>query len=443
MADQQTLQLDQNGVMTPQDLSTLLNQTKMGLVSQFPYLANNPQFQSELNDAFSNFSSRGVQTGSDYGALYNQIIQPFVAKWRVKGAQDTAKLWENQELGAIKVAKETGSPTAAIQQYPQLISPKSPYQKQWTAQMQKEDVTSGAQPKMNLGQRDHHNELVSAVKAAESNLNSANTPENQNTLMTAQKALDAFDSTVGPVMRQGTPVLQPSPSPTQAPGAAPQPYQPVAAPMGTSGYVTPGLTSNGSTFIGTPTPQQAAQLLNQWNSRVAGPTFAPASPPAPPAAPNPNAVAPVGASAGPKPALLPAGFGQVGASLQPPAVVRTPSLTKEDVLAGMGLKLDSSGKLQATANLNPAQGGDVSYGPAAWGEGKTVSDRIALAQKVLSNPNIPWKTPPKAAAQAPPTAQPTNAATGRVTVKSPDGTVGTIPTTQLQEALSNGYTQVQ
>lgn len=262
-------------MLPPEQVSAMLNQSKQQLVAQFPYLANNPQFQQELSDSFANFANRGLQRGADYNEVYNQTVAPTLAKWQAKGGQDMAKLTESQELTALDIAKRTGSPTAAVQAFPQLISPTSKFRAEWVGRINKADESS-AQAKFDQAK----NEKKLAVVA-----NTGLTDDQRNQ---ALAAIDALKPTLAgpPGAMGGTPLgagLEKTnvlPQPT----LQPQGY-PVASPMGTSGYVNPNpaLNPKPQIFIGKPTPEQAAALLQQWNSRSTGlPAGAPA--PAAPAA---------------------------------------------------------------------------------------------------------------------------------------------------------------
>jgi hypothetical protein len=264
MPDQ--LQFDSSAVMSPQDVSLLMNQTKMQLVSQYPQLATNTDFNNELSDAVSKFVNRGVQIGSDYNTAYNQTIAPFAAKWSAKGAQDTAKI----DLAASQVAKDTGSPTAAVQQYPQLLAPNSPYRANWQSRIAQEDKANAGKPRLSLAQTDAHSALQKQLDNALANSSDPSTDEK---VGAASKALMDFDNSV---TAQLAPPNQLRPQTAAAPPAMSAPIaQPVAAPMGTSGYVnynTPAaMRPQGQIFMGNPTPAQAAALLQQWQMRGGAP----------------------------------------------------------------------------------------------------------------------------------------------------------------------------
>jgi hypothetical protein len=266
---------DPNFVLQNSDAAALLNQQKQWLVGQFPYLANDTDFNNDLSDAFARFVNQGVQVGNDYNNLWAKTVAPAVARWQAKATQGKANLEIGQDLAAEEIAKETGSPTAAVQAYPELISPASKYRAEWVGRINKADegpAKFSPQDAAKLGG------LREAYAAA--------LKEDPNSEATAElgKAIDNFK----PRLTTPATLLQPSP---QAPQAAPPapvasliPARPqlqippqgpgVAAPMGTSGYadysVPPGLRPQGHIYMGAAlSPAAEAAMLARWNGQTA------------------------------------------------------------------------------------------------------------------------------------------------------------------------------
>jgi hypothetical protein len=285
--------VNSQGVLEPDNTTALLAQTKQNLVAQYPYLARNPEFEQDLSDSFSKFVNQGLQRGADYDQVFNQTVAPTVAKWQAKAGQDTARLTESQELAALDMAKRTGSPTAAVQAFPQLIAPTSKFRAEWVGRINKADESS-ASAKFQQTKDAAKLRVVS---------NTGLTPEQRDAALTQ---IDALKPSLAPPQN-----LAPSPGAGGAGGqAVPAPSpggSPVASPMGTSGFVNPNpaLRPTPQMFIGKPTAEQAAALLQSWNNRTGGqPSL---TPPGTPSDMQPNTgTGPVmPANAAPQPATQP------------------------------------------------------------------------------------------------------------------------------------------
>jgi hypothetical protein len=263
MADN-SLPVNEQGVMSPQDINALMTTTRGQLVAQFPFLSSDPRFQADLSDTFSRFVNQGTQKGSDYDALYNQIIAPFTQKWAATGTQQTGKI----DLEANQVARQTGSPTAAIQMFPQLLAPGSAYRANWQSRLAQEDKTAAMNRKPTLEQQDTREFLK---KNADNAL--ANTPANASDtqkaqLDTAEKAVRDYDQQVQASLLPSR-TLQPS-APAPVSGATPATASGVgpgvAAPQGTSGYVNynqPMSAQQGRSYLGPSlTPAQESAMFS-------------------------------------------------------------------------------------------------------------------------------------------------------------------------------------
>lgn len=274
--------IDSTGAIPQSTVGQLMNETKMQLVSQFPYLANDPAFNQQLNDAFANFVSQGTQSGTDYNDVYSKTIAPFASKWQAQATQATARTQEGQELSALQIAKETGSPTAAVQAFPQLIAPTSKFRAEWVGRINKADESPSRMSPQSAailaGKKDAYAE---ALKSGDTQSSDA-----------LEKEIENFK----PSLNRPTSDLAATPS-TVAPGSGvvSSPGPGVAAPQGTSGYVNysvpPSLRPQGRSYIGAAlSPSAEAAMFGGGNNPAAQQAGISLTPP------DTSSIAPVGAA---------------------------------------------------------------------------------------------------------------------------------------------------
>ena len=270
----------------------LLKNARQQVVSSYPYLQNNEDFNSELQDAFSKFVNQGTARDADYNNVWAETVAPVVAKWEARGAAlpklETAKGWQGISDGK--------SPTEVAKENPLWLTSTS------AQTLMREKAISkikadAAGPKLTPQDSIKLHALGTALTKA---INDSD-PDAQAKI---EGLIDNFKpSLTAPPMATNTPAISPSTGTAGAP-ATPPVYPGVAAPMGTSGYVDysvpPSLRPQGHIYMGPKiSPEAVAQL---FASQGAVPATAP-GPSAPPAAATPPPTA--GMSLGPPPLMGP------------------------------------------------------------------------------------------------------------------------------------------
>lgn len=217
---------DPNFSLQDSDYKTLAQNQRQQIVSEFPYLASNTDFNEELNDAFSKFVNQSTQRGSDYNDTWAKTVLPVVAKWQARGAA-IPKL---QESRAIQQLTSGTDINAVAKENPLALS--MPSVQTW---LRDKAMKAATPPRINE-QKDAARLRVITSPTMDADAKAA-----------AMAQIDSLKPSLQPQTN-----LMPSSAPSVAPAPIVPPISynsPVAAPQGTSGYVNPNPALNPTPII--------------------------------------------------------------------------------------------------------------------------------------------------------------------------------------------------
>lgn len=230
-----------------QELSELLEKTKATLVNQYPQLASNPNFKSELDDAFSKFVNEGVQIGTDPNEVWTKTVAPVMQKWAAQAPRDISKNFSDKQR-SFDALRASGVPAfQASEAVPDVLDTRNPFHVSDQAVINR-DINAGNRPaRMDaLTKAD----LETAVKKYQMDKGIVDTmgakapPKELQQLESDRKAVLALEGSAPSAgTKTGTNAAAALNFGSSLPNENSSPFpiaprgSPVASPQGTSGYV--------------------------------------------------------------------------------------------------------------------------------------------------------------------------------------------------------------